>query len=316
MLAWLLWQAAPRLSPAGLTGLTAALICFDLFTANWQTNLYPQLPEWHTRVPAAVEAIKQDAAASPAEPFRVYNEFRLYGNYGVPLELEDLWGASPLRPDRYDKFLAPPMPIERTWELLNVKYVITWREELYLPSTIIHQEPADDGTTYVHRLNQVGPRAWLVTEAEIVADATILADIADPNFERWRIALLEPGAAPIIDHLNPSEAQRVAGLTFHVSRFTPHPARLSYEVTTPGPALLILSEPHYPGWQATIDGQSAPIVRADYVLRAVPVPAGEHRVELAFRPLSFRLGATISTLAVLVIGLVLIYRRRDRTGVG
>jgi hypothetical protein len=316
MLAWLLWQAAPRLSPAGLTGLTAALICFDLFTANWQTNLYPQLPEWHTRVPAAVEAIKQDAAASPAEPFRVYNEFRLYGNYGVPLELEDLWGASPLRPDRYDKFLAPPMPIERTWELLNVKYVITWREELYLPSTIIHQEPADDGTTYVHRLNQVGPRAWLVTEAEIVADATILADIADPNFERWRIALLEPEAAPMIDHLDPSQTQQIAGLTAHISRFTPYPARLSYDVTSPSPALLILSEPHYPGWRATIDGQSVPIVRADYVLRAVPVPAGEHRVELTFRPLSFRLGAVISSLAVLVIGAVLIYRRRGRSGVG
>jgi hypothetical protein len=208
------------------------------------------------------------------------------------------------------------MPIERTWELLNVKYVITWREELYLPSTIIYQEPADDGTTYVHRLNHVGPRAWLVTKAKIADDATILADIADPNFERWRIALLEPDAAAILDHLNASEAQQITDLTAHVSRSMPYPTRLSYDVTTPGPALLILSEPDYPGWQATLDGQSVPIVRADYVLRAVPVPAGEHRVELTFRPLSFMIGAAISTLAVFIIGVVLIYRRRDHTGVG
>ncbi|MBN1220937.1 MAG: YfhO family protein [Anaerolineae bacterium] len=313
ILTWLLWRFSTRLHPVIFTGLAAGLICFDLFTANWQTNLYPQLPEWHTQMPDTVAAIKQDAATAPGEPYRVYNEFRLYDNYGVPFEIEDLWGASPLRPDRYDKFLAPPMPIERTWELLNVKYVITWREELYLPSTIIYQEPVDDGsTTYVHRLDNVGPRAWLVNQAQIADDATILQKIADPNFDRWRIALLEVEAVPYIAPISQSANRQSPD---QAPRFTQYsPQFITVQVTTDLPALLILSETSYPGWRAAIDDQPAPLLRADYILRAVPVPPGEHAVELTFRPLTFTVGAIVSGLAALVvIGLVLFYRRRSAT---
>jgi hypothetical protein len=313
-LTWLLWKFSTRLPPVVFTSLTAALICFDLFTANWQTNLYPQLPEWHTQMPNLVAAIKQDAATSPAEPYRVYNEFRLYDNYGVPFEIEDLWGASPLRPDRYDKFLAPPMPIERAWELLNVKYVITWREELYVPSTLIYQEPAEDGTTYVHRLDEVGSRAWLVTQAEIADDATILEKIADPTFDHWHVALLEPGTESYLEQINQSAndepaQDKLSPITPHVSLLTYHsPQLISAQVESPTPALLILSETYYPGWQATIDGQPAPLLRADYVLRAVPVPAGEHTVKLTFRPLSFTIGTGISILTVIIL---LLFLTRD-----
>ncbi len=316
-LAWLLWRGADRLSVPLFTGLTAALICFDLFSANWQTNLYPQPPEWHTQIPPAVAAIKADAANTPGEPFRVYNEFRVYDNYGVPFEVADLWGASPLRLARYDEFLAPPMPIERTWELLNVKYVITWRKELYLPSTIIYEEPTATDTTYVHRLNHVGPRAWLVTQAEIADDDVILQKIADPAFDRWHVALLEPGSQTSLDEAllqGSDEARRRGGeavspggtvelSTFNIQRST-------YNVTTPAPTLLILSEIDYPGWQATVDGQPAPLLRADYVLRAIPLSPGEHTIELAFRPISFILGAIISGITLVgVIAVLILYRK-------
>ncbi len=312
-LAWLLWRFAARFHPALLAVLAAGLICFDLFTANWQTNLYPELPEWHTRMPAAVAAIKQDAGDSD-EPFRVYNEFRLYDNYGVPFELEDLWGASPLRLLRYDQFLAPPMPIERTWELLNVKYVISWREELYLPSTIIYQEPAGQDTTYVHRLNTVGPRAWLVSQAEIASDAAILEKIADPGFDRWRVALLERGAEQFAAQVNEPAGQTAAitspgpaAYPIAQAGFTVNsPQSFSLQVTTPVPALLILSEVAYPGWQASINGQPAPLLRADYILRAVPVPPGEHTISFNFRPTSFTAGAAISGLTLLAAAIVLV----------
>jgi hypothetical protein len=262
-------------------------------------------------MPGAVKAIKQDAIQFPAEPYRVYNEFRLYDNYGVPYELEDLWGASPLRPDRYDKFLAPPMPIERAWELLNVKYVITWRETLYLPSTIIHQEPAGDGVTYIHRLEKAGPRAWFVSQAEIAGDATILQKIADPNFDRWHIALLEPEAKPYLNLLDQATPDPAENITFYVLRFTAHASSLTYQVDTPIPTLLILSEPYYPGWQATLDGQPVPILRANYILRAIPIPAGEHTLELAFQPPSLTIGATISALTIiaLIITLLKLHKR-------
>ncbi|GIK41183.1 MAG: hypothetical protein BroJett011_50160 [Chloroflexota bacterium] len=314
-LAWLLWRFGPRWHPALFTAFTAALICFDLFSVNWQTNLYPQPPEWHTQIPPVVAAIKQDAAAAPGEPFRVYNEFRLYDNYGIPFALEDLWGASPLRPLRYDQFLAPPMPIERAWELLNVKYVVTWRKELYVPSTIIYEEPAEKDTTYVHRLNTVGPRAWLVAQAETAGDQTILQKIADPNFDRWHVALLEANSEwprSVASDVIPTNTQDASDLTYHVSRITSHTSRLTLHLTTDAPALLILSEVDYPGWQATVDGQSTPILRAYYTLRAVPVPAGEHTVELTFRPFSFTVGAIITVLSILLIGAALFLTWRIR----
>jgi hypothetical protein len=264
-------------------------------------------------MPALVQAIKADAATSPGEPYRVYNEFRLFDNYGVPFEIEDLWGASPLRPARYDEFLAPPMPIERTWELLNVKYVITWRQELFVPSTIIYQEPAADGPTYVHRLNEVGPRAWLVHQIEPADDPTTLQKIADPSFDRWHIALLSPNETSDPSLNNLTASSNSAPITDHVSQITFHsPQTLSVEVETTAPALLIFSEPSYPGWQATLDGQPVPLLQADYLLRAVSVPEGKHRVTLEFRPLSFVIGAIISLLGLglVVTILILAWRRR------
>jgi hypothetical protein len=286
-------------------------------------------------MPDVVAAIKADAAQSPGEPYRVYNEFRIYDNYGVPFAVEDLWGASPLRPDRYDKFLSPPMPVERIWELLNVKYVITWRQELFVPSTIIFEEPAPDGMTYVHRLSEIGPRAWLVNQAEIAGDETILQKIADPNFDRWQTALLEAEARPYLEPINQSpsdqlnqvakdeatfegdhaaigrQAPRIRDQVLHFASPSPH--SLTINVSTSVPTLLILSETHYPGWQATIDGRPATILRAYYLLRAVPLPAGEHTVELIFRPLSFTIGAVTSGLSLLfVLGAVILQRRPRR----
>lgn len=298
-LVWLAWKLAPQLSGSLLAILIGALICFDLFSVNWQTNLYPQPPQWHTQMPAAVQAIKADAAQTPDRPYRVYNEFRLFDNYGVPYEIEDLWGSSPLRLARYDGFLSPPMPIERAWELLNVKYVVTWRKELYVPSTIIYQEPAADGVTYVHRLGDVGPRAWLVNQVERAGDAAILQKIADPGFDRWHIALLEKTTESANLPVSTSANGEIQNSSF------PTPDHIIHHVSTDAPALLILSEIYYTGWQATVDGQPASLLRADYVLRAVPVPAGEHTVELTFRPLSFTIGAIVSGLALVLIVAVL-----------
>ena len=79
------------------------------------------------------------------------------------------------------------------------------------------------------------------------------------------------------------------------------PTHITTHVSTPTSALLIFSEPHYPGWQATVNGQPTPILRANYILRAVPLPAGEHTVELIFRPTSFTLGAIISIVTIIAV---------------
>ena len=72
------------------------------------------------------------------------------------------------------------------------------------------------------------------------------------------------------------------------------------DVRTPQPAMLVLADTNYPGWAATVDAAATPILPADYVFRAVEVPAGEHTVEFVFSPPTLKIGATISLLALLV----------------
>ncbi|MCF0165899.1 MAG: YfhO family protein [Bacteroidales bacterium] len=103
------------------------------------------------------------------------------------------------------------------------------------------------------------------------------------------------------------------------------PNALEYEYTAGGDALAVFSEIYYPdGWQASIDGQSAGIIRANYVLRAMKLPAGSHKIEMRFNPPSFRTGRIISTassafLVVMLLGIGGLYiltrvrgRKEDR----
>ena len=64
-------------------------------------------------------------------------------------------------------------------------------------------------------------------------------------------------------------------------------------------SLLVLTDVHFPGWKAWVDGRETEIERVDYLLRGVPVPAGAHRVELRYEPASWRAGSIVSVLAAL-----------------
>jgi uncharacterized membrane protein YfhO len=68
-----------------------------------------------------------------------------------------------------------------------------------------------------------------------------------------------------------------------------------------GEAWLVLSDTYYPGWTAEIDGQSTTVLRGDVLFRVVPIPAGEHEVDLRFEPTSVKVGLVISLLSLGVV---------------
>ena len=93
------------------------------------------------------------------------------------------------------------------------------------------------------------------------------------------------------------------------------PNRLIYKTSSPKDGVVVFSEIYYPGWQATIDGQPVDIARADYILRAMNVPGGEHTIEMWFDPQSIHITESIAyaALALLLIGvMVLLWMERRK----
>jgi hypothetical protein len=88
------------------------------------------------------------------------------------------------------------------------------------------------------------------------------------------------------------------------------PDSLRVEVDTPEPAFLVLSEAYYPGWLATIDDRPAEIYRTDIAFRGVVVPAGRHMVQMQFRPVIFAWARAISALALVVLSVFIMLRKR------
>jgi Bacterial membrane protein YfhO len=95
-----------------------------------------------------------------------------------------------------------------------------------------------------------------------------------------------------------SDGVGVVDASARIVEYSPHRVRVA--ASTRDDALLVLTDTYYPGWQAFVDGQPQPLVRGDLLFRVVPVPAGEHTVELRFEPTSVRIGLLVSLLAVLV----------------
>lgn len=84
----------------------------------------------------------------------------------------------------------------------------------------------------------------------------------------------------------------------------PNSVRLS--VRQSSESWLVLRDTFFPGWTCRINGAPVKIIRADYLFRAVRVPAGEHHVEFTYRPMSFRVGAAISLASLMILVFLLL----------
>jgi uncharacterized membrane protein YfhO len=108
--------------------------------------------------------------------------------------------------------------------------------------------------------------------------------------------------------------QRGGRGTARVTAYTPDALRV--HTSTDGDAWLVLSDTYYPGWTATIDGEPSRVLRGDVLFRVIPIPGGEHDVDLRFEPTSVTIGLWISltclglVLAGLIVAGRLTWRRR------
>ena len=263
------------------------LVVLDLFTVNSTRNLDRRLPEAHAVPSPLVKEMQADGGL-----FRIDDEFRLPGNFGSLFGLEGIRGASPLKVERYRRLLHE-VPIERVWQLLNVKYVTTSRGTLNVPSQILMEEADGEGLTYLHLLADPGPRTWVVHRAETIpGDDHAVERLSDWEFSPFDVAILpDPLDAPLAGSGEDTGASTVRWVRRE-------PAHLQLDVVLPADGLLVLGEVYYPGWQTRVDGNPVPTLRANLALRAVPVPAGQHQVEMIYRPWTVPAGIILSVLVL------------------
>ena len=92
--------------------------------------------------------------------------------------------------------------------------------------------------------------------------------------------------------------------------------RLVYETDSKNGGVVVFSEIYYPGWRSYIDGEEVPHGRADYILRAMNVPAGKHTIEFVFDPQSLHVTEAVAytALALLLLGFIVAVVLQFRKG--
>jgi len=142
--------------------------------------------------------------------------------------------------------------------------------------------------------------AWFVDNMQLVSNAN--EEIAALHAVNPRhTAVVDKQFADIVKAPS-APADSVAAVT--QTRLTCD--EVDYEVYSKNGGLVVFSEIYYPGWTATIDGQEAPIGRANYILRCMNVPAGKHTIHMEFKPKSVQQTETIANICFYVILILLI----------
>lgn len=148
------------------------------------------------------------------------------------------------------------------------------------------------GTLPLYNPHALG-NAWFVDSVVYVSNA---------NEEIEALHTLYPADVAVVDNkfkdlISDPQARGTITLKSY------EPNHLIYEANAPKSGVVVFSEIYYPGWQATIDGEEVEIGRADYILRALNVPAGQHTIEFVFNPRSLRITETIAYIALALLGL-------------
>ncbi|NJW54134.1 YfhO family protein [Salinimicrobium oceani] len=169
--------------------------------------------------------------------------------------------------------------------MLNAKYFIIPTEE----GTIAQENPETNGN------------AWFVQEVKFVDDANEEI-LALDGINTRRVAIVDNDFKEFVP-----KTSFPADSSAQIELISYQPNELKYRSNSPEEAMAVFSEIYYPhGWQAFIDGEEAPHFRADYVLRAMIIPAGEHEITFKFEPQVVKTGSSIALASSVLLGLLLI----------
>ncbi len=222
---------------------------------------------------------------------------------------------------------APGQLPQGLLESLAVQYLVHARDAQKRPHLDMHRwrplrdgaAPANAGPMEVWINSRALPRAYLVPAARTVDSAEAAWEaVAAPSFNPRRTVVLEGVGSAFPPLVAQSGESQGGGLSAGSARLTSdRPQRIAIAVEAATDAWLVLADAWFPGWTAMLDGTPTLVLRANYLVRAVAVPAGKHEVVFSYDPPGYATGRTVSRAAWGVLGAalvvaVLLGRRRRR----
>jgi hypothetical protein len=216
--------------------------------------------------------------------------------------LQEVQGYSPIQPDRFWRLVRRlnPVPIfynAATFQVVDPEalglFGVRW---LITPAGLVPPAPSNliarEGSFDLHELTEPSPRAsmvfaWRLLSAERALDAVLRTGF-DPGTE----AVVEEG--PTLGGVPLTQSPTATGTATYVEKA---PNDVLVNVTASAPGLLVVRNSFDRNWHATVDGEPAPVLIADYAMQAVAVPAGAHVVELRYRDGAIGAGLAVSAVA-------------------
>ncbi|MDN3579230.1 YfhO family protein [Mucilaginibacter flavus] len=279
-----------KLGATAMSLIILALVLVDL----WQVDKrYLKDANFTDKQEAAVppRPVDQQIAKDPDPDFRVYD-----ATAGIKVDVQNpffhktLGGYSAARMKRYDELIDNQFGQHvnpAVLNMLNAKYIIT--PDSSQQAQVLHANPEACGN------------AWFVKSIKYVDNA---------DAEMQALNGFSPKDVALVDKQYQATAgttQACTDSTASIKLVNYNPDHMVYQSATTAPRVAVFSEIYYDkGWKMLIDGAEKPYFRANYLLRAAAIPAGNHKVEFIFHPASYYVGEDISmagsVLLVLLLG--------------
>lgn len=274
----------------------ALIVVFDLWRVDFMTLHYSDREELQSiyNPPDYVQYIKQDTTLyrvlelSAGQP--------VMSNHLANYRLQNVFGYHGAKMRTYQDLIdVAGITNPFVLNLLNVKYVISDRYDSIYGNLVFN------GTRKVIFNPNYLPRAFFVKSYQVSDPYTILLKMRNAEFDPREIVYFENDLNVKIDP--PDLDSYVQILEYGIQK-------IKLKAKASGNNLLFLSETWYPRWKCFIDGKEVPIIKANYVFRAVVVPKGEHEIMFVYKDEKFELGSKISFVlssAVILATLISLY---------
>lgn len=286
---------------------------------------YKKTYELEIQSTPALETIKADVEAKNIKHYRVYNmAVNTFNDASTSFYVPSIGGYHGAKLQRYQDIisfhLTNPNYVQKDLNdtsLLKTnqirQFFYTYQQQIKCPNLQVLNmldtkyfilPVGQEGGTAIENPEACGA-AWFVENIKIVntADEEILAL---NDFNPQHTAILNKEFASQLQNKDFSNADQQATITLQESP-NKNPDLKIYKTKSTTAQLCVFSEIYYKeGWKAYIDGKETPILRANYVLRALEVPAGEHTIELRCEPDTLKTFNIINLIGSILIVVFLI----------